>query len=770
MKRGTEPRARAPTADELGGQRQQRDGRRPILCTDSASGSAAPHRELQLVNLTLTTLDTVSRFSDAQRLVILDLHSNFLSDITGLGGCVNLVQLDLSDNQLTALPSANFWHHFARLRVLYLHNNAIAGQHGSAAAVESLAACRKLQILTLHRNPLAIIRGYRVYVTNMIWSLLALDHHVVADSEVVEGMVRHGMFAPCTERYSRPLYRRTTGDFDADFLSTCHLIANVAAQQRRHSPIQIVQRAVRQFLIRRAAQRAKSAEWKELDADTPLDIMSPEVALTPPESAPAPPAIPQRADMKIEVDVQKLLNHVEKTFAGHEDNPRSEYLEWVKLNVLDGGRRASATISVPTSESRTDGLHLPSFETKPHGRRRSAGYSPWVPAPLSPSLQPGRTGPSDGAADGAGAAVEINGSEEMHIPTFTRLNSARSYETRAGFLRPLVTREARRAQQTREQVDRVRLQKRVANVKRAEARARESIAEKKAEALIPVTASRMEDDMAVKRHAAAVKAAQDQLRQDYTAKREDVRHRQAELDYVLNQRRAQLAADSTTDKVERVEKYRELTAKDKICKTAVARMRREALERARADVHAALRERRRDQAHNTFMTSKQLERQREKLTSADLERRRRIVEHTRETRQPAVATRDAARRAASSRGQRPSLQGLPSTPAKVAVIPHRMPVHLFREPGADTAVVVKDLTPESYPQSMWSQLPAQMVIDARLRELESRWNTIGDYCVLDRCRTDPVHACRDCFPKFRSFVTMQVSDAVATANANSRAS
>jgi hypothetical protein len=131
--RGALPRSRAPTAGEIVRGRRRSDHH-------------AVHHQLQLVNLNLTSLDTVRRFSDARHLVILDLHSNFLSDISGLSGCVNLVQLDLHNNQLTELPPTSFWQRFLRLRVLYLHNNAIAGQHGAAVAVESLAGCPKLQV------------------------------------------------------------------------------------------------------------------------------------------------------------------------------------------------------------------------------------------------------------------------------------------------------------------------------------------------------------------------------------------------------------------------------------------------------------------------------------------------------------------------------------------------------------------------------------------------------------------------------------------------
>lgn len=123
----------------------------------------------------------------ASRLQVIDLHGNFLTDLSPLEGCIRLVKLDVHDNQIAMLPGPSFWAGLLHLRVLYLHGNAIGGIHGTSPAIAALGGTRTLQVLTLQGNPLALVRGYRTYVINVLWSLRALDGHVVSDGEIIEG-------------------------------------------------------------------------------------------------------------------------------------------------------------------------------------------------------------------------------------------------------------------------------------------------------------------------------------------------------------------------------------------------------------------------------------------------------------------------------------------------------------------------------------------------------------------------------------------------------
>lgn len=47
----------------------------------------------------------------------------------------------------------------------------------------------------MYDTPLSLKRNYRHHVVNSIWSLKALDHHVVSDEEIIEDAMFGGKFA-----------------------------------------------------------------------------------------------------------------------------------------------------------------------------------------------------------------------------------------------------------------------------------------------------------------------------------------------------------------------------------------------------------------------------------------------------------------------------------------------------------------------------------------------------------------------------------------------
>jgi Leucine-rich repeat (LRR) protein len=100
------------------------------------------------------------------RLRICNLPRCFISDPSALYGCVNLLKLDLSNNQIEDLPHSDFWFSLSSLRVLYLHGNAI----GRKSCLQWLNHCPRLHVLTLHSTPLALSRDYRHYVVNGHWT------------------------------------------------------------------------------------------------------------------------------------------------------------------------------------------------------------------------------------------------------------------------------------------------------------------------------------------------------------------------------------------------------------------------------------------------------------------------------------------------------------------------------------------------------------------------------------------------------------------------
>ncbi len=94
-------------------------------------------------------------------------------------------QLDLQGNQIDSVPEPAFWASMTALRVAYLHDNLI----GDSGALRSISASENLNVLTLFNNPLVLHPYYRHRAVNMIWSLVVLDRHIVADEEIIEGVL-----------------------------------------------------------------------------------------------------------------------------------------------------------------------------------------------------------------------------------------------------------------------------------------------------------------------------------------------------------------------------------------------------------------------------------------------------------------------------------------------------------------------------------------------------------------------------------------------------
>eukprot|EP00039_Didymoeca_costata_P008516 m.112961 g.112961 ORF g.112961 m.112961 type:complete len:928 (-) comp14115_c0_seq2:39-2822(-) len=176
------------------------------------------------------------------RILVLDLSGNFLSSMAPLAACTNLLKLDLHDNHISDLPDGNFWKQLKRLQILYLHGNAIGGRKSLQQSVESLAACPRLRVLTLYDTPISVSRTYRHHVTNLILSLQGLDGHVIADSEVIEGARFPGRFAAQSQALALSMYKPAEPELWRELASITLLVLQVEKLQRKHSPIQTIQR------------------------------------------------------------------------------------------------------------------------------------------------------------------------------------------------------------------------------------------------------------------------------------------------------------------------------------------------------------------------------------------------------------------------------------------------------------------------------------------------------------------------------------------------
>lgn len=93
------------------------------------------------------------------------------------------------------MPDQSFWKELKCLHILYLHDNPI----GKYVAIEGMSSCPALSILTLFDTPLSLRRHYRHHVINMIWSLRALDQHIVSDEEIIEDARFGGRFGALSQ-------------------------------------------------------------------------------------------------------------------------------------------------------------------------------------------------------------------------------------------------------------------------------------------------------------------------------------------------------------------------------------------------------------------------------------------------------------------------------------------------------------------------------------------------------------------------------------------
>ncbi|XP_054547244.1 leucine-rich repeat and IQ domain-containing protein 3 isoform X2 [Talpa occidentalis] len=75
--------------------------------------------------------------------------NNFITDIHPLQGCIKLVKLDLHGNQIKSLPDTTFWSRLKNLKLLYLHDNGFVKLRN----ICTLSACPNLIALTMFDCP-----------------------------------------------------------------------------------------------------------------------------------------------------------------------------------------------------------------------------------------------------------------------------------------------------------------------------------------------------------------------------------------------------------------------------------------------------------------------------------------------------------------------------------------------------------------------------------------------------------------------------------------
>ncbi|XP_053325683.1 leucine-rich repeat and IQ domain-containing protein 3 [Spea bombifrons] len=205
--------------------------------------------DLLLLRLNKLLLKDVNLIQSCVSLTVCTLSNNYLTDISALRSCSRLVKLDLHGNQIQTLPDHQFWRELKELNLLYLHDN----QFRSAKDVESLSFCPKLTGLTLFDTPFSLQKRYRHVVVNSIWSLKALDDHVISDEEIIEDWSVPERFQALNPNLRVNMSPASGADigYQNEMKLITSIISNINHVHSHYSPVLIIQRWIRGFLARK---------------------------------------------------------------------------------------------------------------------------------------------------------------------------------------------------------------------------------------------------------------------------------------------------------------------------------------------------------------------------------------------------------------------------------------------------------------------------------------------------------------------------------------
>ncbi|XP_037682843.1 leucine-rich repeat and IQ domain-containing protein 3 [Choloepus didactylus] len=175
--------------------------------------------------------------------------NNFITDIRPLQSCLKLVKLDLHGNQIKSLPDTKFWSGLKNLKLLYLHDNGFVKLKNVCA----LSACPNLIALTMFDCPVSLKKGYRHVLVNSIWSLKALDHHVISDEEIIQNWHLPERFRTYNHRlfFNICPALRKGSTYEDELDNVKYIISNINEILAHNSPVLIVQRWIRGFLVRK---------------------------------------------------------------------------------------------------------------------------------------------------------------------------------------------------------------------------------------------------------------------------------------------------------------------------------------------------------------------------------------------------------------------------------------------------------------------------------------------------------------------------------------
>nr|KAF6382769.1 leucine rich repeats and IQ motif containing 3 [Pipistrellus kuhlii] len=206
-------------------------------------------KDFVFVKFTGLHLKSIEGLKYCISLTVCIFSNNFITNISPLQYCIKLVKLDLHGNQVKSLPDVNFWSRLKQLKLLYLHDNGFA----KLKNVCMLSACPSLIALTMFDCPVSLKKGYRNVLVNSIWSLKALDHHVISDEETFQNFHLPERFKTYNHRlffnFCSALKKGSTYEDEIDNIQ--FVISKINVIRAHNSPILIIQKWIRGFLIRK---------------------------------------------------------------------------------------------------------------------------------------------------------------------------------------------------------------------------------------------------------------------------------------------------------------------------------------------------------------------------------------------------------------------------------------------------------------------------------------------------------------------------------------
>ncbi|XP_014399835.1 PREDICTED: leucine-rich repeat and IQ domain-containing protein 3 [Myotis brandtii] len=206
-------------------------------------------KDFVFVKFTGLHLKSMENLQSCISLKICIFSNNFITNISPLGSCIKLVKLDLHGNQIKSLPDVRFWSRLKGLKLLYLHDNGFA----KLKNVCMLSACPSLIALTLFDCPVSLKKGYRHVLVNTILPLKALDHHVISDEEIIQNFHLPERFKTYNHRlffnFCPPLKKGSTYEDETNNIN--FVISKINEIMAHNSPILIIQRWIRGFLVRK---------------------------------------------------------------------------------------------------------------------------------------------------------------------------------------------------------------------------------------------------------------------------------------------------------------------------------------------------------------------------------------------------------------------------------------------------------------------------------------------------------------------------------------